>query len=83
MATHREWHSPGEYFHEGIAYNKDISLQYLLEIRDHMEMFSDDIIVATYPKTGEINWTITQILIKDIKSILFQIYIYIPLQLRN
>ena len=35
------------------------------------------IIVATYPKAGEINWTITQLLIQDIKSILFQIYIFL------
>ena len=41
--------------HEGVTYNEYNPLEYLLEIRGNFEMFQDDIVLTTYPSTGNIS----------------------------
>ena len=41
--------------HEGVTYNEYNPLEYLFEIRGNFEMFQDDIVLATYPRTSNIS----------------------------
>ena len=47
-----EFHYPGEYSLDGIVFAGDTAKEDLVRIRDELQFYEDDIIVATYPKAG-------------------------------
>ena len=53
MSEVTEWRYPGEHVVDGVTFTDGIQPETLTYIRDELAMFSDDIVVATYPKAGK------------------------------
>ena len=50
MATYKY---PGQFEQDGIVYNGVISSESLLKIKDEMVLDNSDLVLVTYPKSGE------------------------------
>ena len=76
MSEVTEWRYPGEHVVDGVTFTDGIQLETLTYIRDELAMFSDDIVVATYPKAGKSGnlWTSVKLLhfLKPFTCYIFQ-----------
>ena len=45
---------PGEYTYKGVVYTPQFCIENLQWIEDHLQFGTDDVLVATYPKSGKI-----------------------------
>ena len=47
-----EYHYDGEFSLDGVVFSIENAKEDIVHIRDHFQFLEDDIVVATYPKSG-------------------------------
>ena len=52
MCDQESWQYPGQHVFNGVIFSSTVPRSGLLYIRDDLELNCDDVIVATYPKSG-------------------------------